>query len=129
LVAVTPLSARITRKRDAGADLPSDGRRALRLYTGAITIEGNSMKMYIVSIAVGLLVGLIYGFLNVRSPAPPVIALVGLLGMLLGEQLPPLLRQLWQPQAKHVSWIEDHVKPHCFGQLPSAQKSDETRSS
>jgi XapX domain-containing protein len=89
------------------------------------------MKMYIVSLAVGLLVGLIYGFLNVRSPAPPVIALVGLLGILLGEQVPPLLRQLrqsTQPEAKQVSWIEDHVKPHCFGQLPSAQKSDETRS-
>ena len=87
------------------------------------------MKMYIVSIAAGLLVGIIYGFLNVRSPAPPVIALVGLLGILVGEQLPPLLRQLWQPQAPKVSWIEDHVKPHCFGQLPTAQKSDETRSS
>jgi len=85
--------------------------------------------MYIVSLAVGLLVGLIYGFLNVRSPAPPVIALVGLLGILLGEQIPPLLRQLRQTEAKQVSWIEDHVKPHCFGQLPSAQKSDETRSS
>ncbi|RFP18838.1 MULTISPECIES: DUF1427 family protein [unclassified Duganella] len=84
-------------------------------------------KMYIVSLAVGLLVGLIYGFLNVRSPAPPVIALVGLLGILLGEQLPPLLRQLWQPEARQVSWIEEHVKPHCFGQLPSAQKNDETK--
>ncbi|QJD93786.1 XapX domain-containing protein [Duganella dendranthematis] len=86
------------------------------------------MKIYIVSLAVGLLVGLLYGFLNVRSPAPPVIALVGLLGILLGEQLPPLLRPLWQKDAPKVSWIEDHVKPHCFGQLPSAQKSDETRS-
>nr|WP_315393709.1 DUF1427 family protein [uncultured Duganella sp.] len=79
------------------------------------------MKIYIVSIATGLLVGIIYGFLNVRSPAPPVIALVGLLGILLGEQVPPLLRQLWQSEAKQVSWIEDHVKPHCFGQLPGAQ--------
>ena len=87
------------------------------------------MKMYIVSLAVGLLVGLIYGFLNVRSPAPPVIALVGLLGILLGEQIPPLLRQLRQTEAKQISWIEDHVKPHCFGQLPTAQKTDETRSS
>ncbi|MBV6319853.1 DUF1427 family protein [Duganella violaceipulchra] len=84
-------------------------------------------KMYIVSLAVGLLVGLIYGFLNVRSPAPPVIALVGLLGILLGEQLPPLLRQWWQPAAKQVSWIEQQVKPHCFGQLPSAQTNDETK--
>jgi XapX domain-containing protein len=85
------------------------------------------MKLYIVSLAVGLLVGLIYGFLNVRSPAPPVIALVGLLGILVGEQLPPLLRQLWQPEAAKVSWLEDQVKPHCFGQLPAAQKSDETK--
>jgi len=88
------------------------------------------MKIYIVSIATGLLVGIIYGFLNVRSPAPPVIALVGLLGILLGEQVPPLLRQLWQPaqpQAKQVSWIEDHVKPHCFGQLPGAQTEDQTK--
>lgn len=87
------------------------------------------MRIYIVSLAAGLLVGLIYGFLNVRSPAPPVIALVGLLGILLGEQLPPLLRQLWQQQgtpmskeeSKQVSWFQQQVKPHCFGQLPSAQ--------
>ncbi|HEX7985464.1 MAG TPA: DUF1427 family protein [Duganella sp.] len=85
------------------------------------------MKIYIVSIATGLLVGIIYGFLNVRSPAPPVIALVGLLGILLGEQVPPLLRQLWQPQAKQVSWIDDQVKPHCFGQLPGAQDANETQ--
>ena len=32
--------------------------------------------------------------LNVRSPAPPVIALVGLLGILIGEQLPPLAKRL-----------------------------------
>jgi XapX domain-containing protein len=79
------------------------------------------MKIYIVSLAAGLLVGVIYGFLNVRSPAPPVIALVGLLGILVGEQLPPLLRQWMQPQEKQVSWLDEHVKPHCFGQLPAAK--------
>jgi XapX domain-containing protein len=31
-------------------------------------------------------VGLIYGLIRVKSPAPPVIALLGLLGMVLGEQ-------------------------------------------
>ena len=62
------------------------------------------MKMYIVSLAAGVLVGLIYGFLNVRSPAPPIIALVGLLGILVGEQLPPLIRQLWQQDQSRVSW-------------------------
>lgn len=42
-------------------------------------------KAYAVSLAIGLLVGAIYAFLNTRSPAPPVIALLGLLGMLIGE--------------------------------------------
>lgn len=44
-------------------------------------------KAYAISLAVGLLVGGIYAMLNTRSPAPPVIALLGLLGMLVGESL------------------------------------------
>jgi XapX domain-containing protein len=50
------------------------------------------MKLYLISLAVGLLVGMIYGFLQVKSPAPPVIALVGLFGILAGEQLAPIIR-------------------------------------
>ncbi len=50
------------------------------------------MKTYLLSAAAGLLVGVIYALLNVRSPAPPAIALVGLLGILAGEQLPALAR-------------------------------------
>lgn len=45
------------------------------------------MKLYVLSCAVGLLVGVIYGVLDVKSPAPPVVALIGLLGMLGGEQI------------------------------------------
>ncbi|MBA4808900.1 DUF1427 family protein [Brevundimonas sp.] len=44
------------------------------------------MKTYLISLAVGVLIGVIYGLLNVRSPAPPYVALLGLLGILLGEQ-------------------------------------------
>ncbi|WP_170423389.1 DUF1427 family protein [Ruegeria arenilitoris] len=44
-------------------------------------------KAYVVSLAVGLLVAVIYALLNTRSPAPPIIALLGLLGMLIGEGL------------------------------------------
>lgn len=39
------------------------------------------------SFLAGTLIGVIYALLKVRSPAPPAIALIGLLGMLLGEQL------------------------------------------
>jgi XapX domain-containing protein len=56
------------------------------------------MKSYAISLAVGLLVGVIYALLKVKSPAPPVIALVGLFGMLAGEQLVPLAtRLIWKP--------------------------------
>jgi len=44
------------------------------------------MTAYLVSLLMGLAVGAAYGLLHVRSPAPPLIALVGLLGMVLGEQ-------------------------------------------
>jgi XapX domain-containing protein len=78
------------------------------------------MKTYLFSLAAGLLVGVIYALLNVRSPAPPVIALVGLLGILLGEQIPPLLRQWTAPTAQQAqrSWLRDQVQPHVFGELP-----------
>jgi XapX domain-containing protein len=35
---------------------------------------------------------LLYGLVKVRSPAPPAIALLGLLGMLVGEQAVTLVR-------------------------------------
>jgi XapX domain-containing protein len=41
---------------------------------------------YLVSLLMGLAVGVAYGLVQVRSPAPPLIALIGLLGMVLGEQ-------------------------------------------
>lgn len=44
-----------------------------------------SWQPYVLSLVVGLGVGAIYGGLNVKAPAPPVIALVGLFGILLGE--------------------------------------------
>jgi XapX domain-containing protein len=47
---------------------------------------------YAISLAVGLGIGVIYGVLNVRSPAPPIIALIGLLGILAGETAVSYLR-------------------------------------
>ena len=44
-------------------------------------------KGLLVSFVVGLGVGVVYGLLRVKSPAPPIIALLGLLGMVIGEQL------------------------------------------
>jgi XapX domain-containing protein len=57
------------------------------------------MKAYVVSLAVGVLAGALYGVLDVKSPAPPAIALIGLLGMLAGESLITLVRHV----ATHVA--------------------------
>ena len=48
----------------------------------------------------GLAVGAAYGLVHVRSPAPPVIALIGLLGMVLGEQAIDLARRHVSPSAQ-----------------------------
>jgi XapX domain-containing protein len=53
------------------------------------------MKDYLLSFSVGLLVGVLYYMLRVRSPAPPLIALTGLLGMVIGEMLVPFLRRFF----------------------------------
>src|SRR6202049_4131434 len=45
------------------------------------------MKVLFLSFVVGLGVGVLYGLIRVKSPAPPIVALLGLLGMVLGEQL------------------------------------------
>lgn len=53
-----------------------------------------AMTPYLISLVFGLAVGIAYGCFGVRSPAPPMIALLGLLGMLAGEAA--------------VSWAKGH---------------------
>ncbi len=71
------------------------------------------MKIYVVALAAGLLVGLIYALLQVRSPAPPVVALVGLLGMLIGEQSVPLVKRMLAREPITASWL----RTHCVAQI------------
>lgn len=47
---------------------------------------------YLLSLVVGFGVGLLYAVLHVKSPAPPIVALLGLLGMVGGEADWPLFR-------------------------------------
>lgn len=51
-----------------------------------------SWTPYALSLGAGVLIGVIYGLIAVRSPAPPIIALLGLLGMLAGEAAVQWLR-------------------------------------
>jgi XapX domain-containing protein len=90
------------------------------------------MRVYILSLAAGVLVGIIYGVLNIRSPAPPVVALVGLLGILLGEQVVPIGKRLIAGHSIHLGWIRSESLPHLFGHMTKVSaavpaKEEETR--
>jgi XapX domain-containing protein len=76
------------------------------------------MRVYAISLAIGVLVGVIYGLLNVRSPAPPVVALVGLAGILLGEQIVPLGKRLIAGETVNLAAVAEQSREHVFGQLP-----------
>jgi XapX domain-containing protein len=76
------------------------------------------MKLYLLSLGAGLLVGIIYSLLSVRSPAPPLVALVGLLGILLGEQIIPVGKQFLSGTAFTAACEKAHSTHHVLGQLP-----------
>jgi XapX domain-containing protein len=71
------------------------------------------MNGAVVSFVMGLAVGMAYALLNIRSPAPPIIALVGLLGMVLGEQMVIGLRSPPAPAASSAA-------PQAQERLPTA---------
>jgi XapX domain-containing protein len=60
---------------------------------------------YVISLGVGFAVGLLYWLLRVQSPAPPLIALAGLLGMVLGEHAIPAVREQLFPSAHEVQAV------------------------
>jgi XapX domain-containing protein len=76
------------------------------------------MKVYVLSLGAGLLVGVIYSLLNVRSPAPPLVALLGLLGILVGEQIIPVTKLLMEGSPFSSAWHLSSCDSHIFGMLP-----------
>jgi XapX domain-containing protein len=84
------------------------------------------MKVYLLSLGAGVFVGMIYSLLNVRSPAPPLVALVGLLGILAGEQIVPVAKQIVGGQGLAAAWRQAKCAPHMFGMLPG-RHADEAK--
>src|ERR1700754_1283840 len=79
------------------------------------------MRVYLLSLGAGLLVGVVYSLLNVRSPAPPVVALIGLLGILIGEQIIPVARHMLEGSHIAAAWRQSQCTSHIFGLLPGSQ--------
>jgi XapX domain-containing protein len=72
------------------------------------------MQPYAISLGAGLLAGVLYGLLGVRSPAPPAIALIGLLGILVGEQAVPLAKRLFEGRPV-VAFLKNDCAQHVLG--------------
>jgi len=58
------------------------------------------MNGYLMSLLMGLAVGAAYDVVQVRSPAPPIVALVGLFGMVLGQQTVDMAKRYLAPTAQ-----------------------------
>jgi XapX domain-containing protein len=59
---------------------------------------------YLISLGAGLVIGLLYYLVRVQSPAPPLIALAGLLGIVIGEHAIPFVQaQIRAPHAQTQS--------------------------
>ena len=82
------------------------------------------MRMYLLSLGAGILVGVVYSLLQVRSPAPPVVALVGLFGILLGEQIVPVARHLIAGQGLRAAIGLSDCSAHVLGRLPGSAARD-----
>ncbi len=82
------------------------------------------MKAYVLSLLAGVLAGAIYGTIGVNSPAPPIIALTGLLGMLAGEQILPVARRMLAGHRLNTAWRDAKCSQHMFGALPGGTTND-----
>lgn len=81
--------------------------------------------MYLMSIGAGILIGVIYALMNVRSPAPPVIALLGLLGILIGEQMVPIAKRVISGEPISLAWFSSTCVPKITGiEAPLPRKDD-----
>ncbi|MDQ1922659.1 DUF1427 family protein [Massilia pseudoviolaceinigra] len=81
--------------------------------------------MYLMSIGAGVLVGIIYALIQVRSPAPPAIALLGLLGMLIGEQMVPIAKRVIAGEPLSIAWFASECAPKITGlQAPANDKEN-----
>jgi XapX domain-containing protein len=81
------------------------------------------MKSYFISLGAGLLVGIVYNLIHVRSPAPPLVALVGLLGILLGEQVIPVGRQILAGEPFGAACSGAQTVAHLLGELPGHHRN------
>ncbi|MCA1326768.1 DUF1427 family protein [Herbaspirillum sp. alder98] len=83
------------------------------------------MKPYLISLLMGAIAGVLYYALQIQSPAPPIIALLGLLGMLIGEQVVPAVRRKMAGEPLTAAWFHTECVPKITGAPPAPEKTSE----
>jgi len=81
------------------------------------------MKPYLISLLMGAIAGVLYHLLQIQSPAPPIIALLGLLGMLIGEQIVPAVRRKMAGEPLTAAWFRGECVPKITGAPPVQDKT------
>lgn len=84
---------------------------------------------YVISLAVGIMVGVIYALLHVKSPAPPIVALVGLLGMVIGEAGTSFVSKHFENTSKAPQAMEKQASPVAkppLARVAAVKQSEET---
>jgi XapX domain-containing protein len=78
------------------------------------------MRIHVVVLATGVLVGITY---TIRSAPPPVVALGGLLGILIGEKVAPTAKRLLAGEPISLGCPKTDCVPNVFGELPTKSKT------
>src|SRR5690606_16613898 len=106
---------------DASSFIPRQSRgRAGDGSPRSAPVRSVIMKAWIISLVCGVAAGVLYALLDVHSPAPPVVALLGLFGMLVGEQLIPIGRRLVSREPLTLAWFRHECVPKISGTAPPA---------
>jgi XapX domain-containing protein len=80
------------------------------------------MRISVVALATGGLVGIIYVLIDVRSPALSAAALVGPFGILTSEQVAPVAKRSLIGEPLYLCWLKTDRVPHVFW-LPARSKA------
>jgi XapX domain-containing protein len=104
---------------------PATGRNLIQAAVESLwNVAG--VNAYVVSLFAGVLAGILYGFLGVKSPAPPLVALLGLLGLLVGEQLVVIGKRVVHGEPVTKAWVARECAPQVTGIPPAASSAAAT---
>jgi len=78
----------------------------------------------LISLGAGIIVGVIYSLVRIPSPAPPLFALLGLFGILVGSQLIPTVQKHFAASPVHAAKQFAESQGQHSPAIPAGQSGD-----